>query len=82
MDVPTEDEDYLGRLMLMNTALEKQIGLGPDYPFEPLGQSECILSNQYSTLVSQGESIYIAVWWFGYLLDAMARDFNNQRTRG
>ena len=33
------------KLMLMNTELEKSIGLGPDYPFEPLEEGECIVPN-------------------------------------
>ena len=32
--------------MLIDTKREKQIGLGPDWPFEPLGAGECIISRQ------------------------------------
>ena len=33
--------------MYIDTDLEKEIGLGSDYPFEPLGPLECILPNKY-----------------------------------
>lgn len=30
--------------MLMDTALEKEIGIGTNYPFAPLGPQECVIS--------------------------------------
>ena len=33
--------------MYIDTALEEDIGLGTDYPFEPLGPLECIVPKKY-----------------------------------
>ena len=33
--------------MYIDTDREKEIGLGSDYPFEPLGPLECIIPSKY-----------------------------------
>ena len=40
-------EDESACIMYIDTDLEKEIGLGSDYPFEPLGPLECILPKKY-----------------------------------
>ena len=35
--------------MLMDTAQEKAIGLGADYPFEPLEAGECVLGSVWQS---------------------------------
>ena len=37
-----------GKVMFMDTKLEKEIGLGPKWPFEPLGEGECLASTSFS----------------------------------
>ena len=47
--------------MFMDTALEKAIGLGADYPFEPLGPGECIVPRSFlqKTGVKEGDTIQL-----------------------
>ena len=46
-DSVIEEVDVSGTLILMDTDREKEIGLGPDYPFEPLKAGECIVSSEF-----------------------------------
>ena len=61
----------------MDTAQEKAIGLGADYPFEPLGAGECIVPQEYKALtgVSKGETIKIETS-FKHLLNSMIDLYN------
>ena len=34
-------------VMALDTEREKEIGLGPQYPFDPLDVGECIVSSEY-----------------------------------
>lgn len=71
-------------LMLIDTAQEKDIGLAPDYPFEPLGVGECILPEvmfqKNVAPVAVGDTVTIS-FKIGDLLDVMAEVFNTEPRR-
>ena len=58
--------------MYMDTQQEKNIKLGVDYPYDPLGPLECIVSEKYKTQqgFSVGDSLKIQQP-IGYLLQVM-----------
>ena len=56
-DSDIEDSDYTASVVLMDTEREKTIGLGPEYPFEPLSAGECIVSKTYAENFGIGETI-------------------------
>jgi len=63
----------------MDTQREKEIGLGPKYPFEPLQAGECILSSgllKYSNVgVGIGDTIHLQIKLY-QLVANMAIQFN------
>jgi len=42
-----EGEYFATNLFLMDTERENEIGLGPEYPYDALGEGECIVSSDY-----------------------------------
>ena len=60
-------------VQLLDTEREREIGLGTDYPFEPLGPGECIANAGLG--VAEGETLQITVHWH-YLIWYMAYDYN------
>ena len=38
-------------LILIDTEREKEIGLGPDWPYKPLGPGECIISRVFADTI-------------------------------
>ena len=48
-------------VILMDTERESEIGLGSDYPFDPLGPGECIISDTYSDNFGIGEIITLRI---------------------
>ena len=41
-----ESQDFRPKIVFIDTEREKEIGLGPDWPFEPMGESECIINKE------------------------------------
>ena len=58
-DAAIMDSEYKATVILMDTERESDIGLGPDYPFDPLGAGECIVSDEYSENFGIGETITV-----------------------
>ena len=46
---------------LLDTNREKEIGLGPDYPYDPLGPGECIIPSALETKKFGEEAEYFKV---------------------
>ena len=38
--------DYQPNVVFIDTEREKEIGLGPDWPFEPMKETECIINKE------------------------------------
>lgn len=54
--------DYLHiNFLLIDTAREEQIGLGPEYPFGALGPGECIVSSNFQIDYALGESMILDI---------------------
>ena len=73
---------YLG---LIDTAKEKSINLGVEYPFEPLGPGECIFPNNFAfpnipdaNLAIQLDQSIEVQWNAGKLLASLVSEFNNR----
>ena len=58
--------------MFMDTAKEKEINLGKDYPFEPLAGGECIVPSKYQGLgVQIGDEVQLTLK-MGHMLRALS----------
>lgn len=63
-------------LMLMDTQQEKDIGLAPDYPFEPLKAGECIVPDKFRQIgLAVGEQLEVHIH-NGKFLDTAATVYN------
>ena len=76
-DTEIADSTYTATVILMDTERESDIGLGPDYPFDPLGAGECIVSDAYSENFGIGETITFVVHGDLYDLVQVQADFYN-----
>ncbi len=57
-----EYEPNKADVLFIDTELEKQIMLGPDYPYEPLEAGECIINSgilAVNPLLKVGDTLYI-----------------------
>ena len=63
----------MGSILLMDTEREKQIGLGPNYPFEKLAAGECIISTIMGDEfgIEAGDHIKISMQ-YSYILETIA----------
>lgn len=62
--------------MFMNTDLEKQVGLGADYPYPALGSGECNVPSSYQILGKKiGDTVTIRMT-LGHMLITMAAVYN------
>ena len=54
--------------MYIDTAKEKAIGLGADYPFEPLASGECIVPDQFrvSSKAQIGDTVTMNVDFYHF----------------
>ena len=69
--------------MYIDTALEEDIGLGSDYPFEPLGPLECIVPKKYQENYALELNMPLSLKLSaGDLLKSMVAEYNRVRTRG
>ena len=69
--------------MYIDTAREKDIGLGSDYPFEPLGPLECIIPKKYKEDNGLIEDMpFNLKLSAGDLLKSMVAEYNRVRTPG
>ena len=51
-----------GSVSFIDTERERQIGLGPDYPFEPLEAGQCVISQSLvAPNVTVGSTIYLDI---------------------
>ena len=66
-----------GCLMLMDTDLERKIGLGTSYPFGPLGEGECVISVEEKKVLSieLGSTISMEIHMIT-MLNNIIDDFN------
>ena len=61
----TELEGFEGNFMAMDTQREKEIALGPKWPFEPLGEGECLASGAFKDkyiLSTTSTTIYFNIY--------------------
>ena len=64
------------RLMLIDTDLEKEIGLGADYPFGPLEAGECVVADVWkSRNYAEGDKLNIKAGLFE-LINNMAYQYD------
>ena len=69
--------------MYIDTALEEDIGLGTDYPFEPLGPLECIVPKKYQEDYALQLNMPLRInLSAGGLLKSMVFEYNRVRTPG
>ena len=69
--------------MYIDTDLENDIGLGSDYPFEPLGPLECIVPKKYKEDYALELDMPLRLKLSaGDLLKSMVAEYNRVRTRG
>ena len=63
----------------MDTAREKDINLGADYPFDPLGAGECVVPDRYESSLglTVGETVKIN-YEMSQVLQTLARRYNNE----
>ena len=63
--------------MFMDTDREKQIGLGPKWPFDPLGEAECLASSAFesSYSVRKNETIMFHID-IKHLLKTLRHNYN------
>ena len=45
-------DGFSGKIMFMDTQREKEIGLGPKWNFEPLGEGECLANFAFESTYS------------------------------
>lgn len=77
--IPEFEPNY-ACVMQMDTEREKQIMLGPNYPYEPLQAGECIVNAgilEYNPEIQVGSTITIE-YGLTNLIEAMATVFNEQ----
>ena len=75
-------EDESACIMYIDTQLEKDIGLGSDYPFDPLGPLECIVPSDYKENgLAVGSPLRLKLS-AGDLLKAMVKEYNRVKTPG
>ena len=55
------DETRSGCLMLIDTLLEKEIGIGTDYPYGPQPEGTCLISREFKNTIGAelNEPIYL-----------------------
>ena len=65
--------------MLMDTALEKEIGIGTNYPFPPLGAGECVISVEEIKVlnVTNGSMVHMETYMVT-MLNAIIDNYNSQ----
>ena len=65
--------------MLMDTALEKEIGIGTNYPFPPLGSGECVISVEEIKVlnVTNGSMVHMETYMVT-MLNAIIDNYNSQ----
>lgn len=70
-------------IMFMDTDREKEIGLGADYPYEPLGPGECVLPEiaESTYNFNVGDELKLSIY-MGNQMRTMASVYNYQRSRG
>ena len=68
-------------LILLDTEREKEIGLGPEYPFEALSDGECIISSEFANRVDLNQWVSIT-GDMRYLLDNQINYYNEHRPAG
>lgn len=57
-----------GELLSIDTQREKNIGLGRDYPFEPLLENECLISTKMANQlrIEKGDTILLQGDFYWY----------------
>ena len=51
----------------MDTEQEKAIGLGADYPFDPLEAGECVIGNTWSSKFKVGDQVTLDLYTDGLI---------------
>ena len=68
-------------LIMLDTEREKEIGLGPEYPYDALADGECIISSEFSDKVEIGDWVKIQ-FDMRYLMQALIIHYNENRPAG